>query len=228
VTLPCDTVLVAGVDGVKSSWILALVSTEGRVAWVRCASARAVLAAAGRCASVAVDIPIGLPTNGYRVSEQLARSRLGRARSSIFYTPVRAVLGCESYQQACTVSRAASGKAISRQTWGLVPKIRDWDQAAPPHNLIEAHPELSFRAMAPGLDFAAKKSARGAAQRIAALGRWLSVLDALATAPDGVPLEDTLDALACAWTARRFALDEHESLGDETDPVTGRRMRIVI
>jgi hypothetical protein len=30
--------------------------------------------------------------------------------------------------------------------------------------------------MAPGLDFAVKKSARGAAQRIAALGRWLSVL----------------------------------------------------
>jgi predicted RNase H-like nuclease len=59
---------------------------------------------------------------------------------------------------------------------GLVPKIRDWDQAAPAHNLIEAHPELSFRAMAPGLDFAVKKSARGAAQRIAALGRWLSVL----------------------------------------------------
>ena len=63
--LPSHTVLVAGVDGVKNSWIVALVSTEGRVAWVCCASARGVLATAGGCASVAVDIPIGLPTNGY-------------------------------------------------------------------------------------------------------------------------------------------------------------------
>jgi hypothetical protein len=43
-----------------------------------------------------------------------------------------------------------------------------------------------------------------------------------------VPLEDALDALACAWTARRFAHDEHERLGDQTDPGTGRPMRIVI
>jgi predicted RNase H-like nuclease len=212
----------------RGSWIVALVTTEGDVSWVRSASAEAVLTSAAGCASVAVDIPMGLPTNAYRASEELARTRLGGARSSIFYTPVRAVLACDSYEQACAVSRAATGKAISLQTWGLVPKIRDWDRTAPPHNVVEAHPELSFRAMAPDLSFAGKKTARGAAQRMGALGRWLTVLDVLATVPDGVPLEDALDALACAWTARRFAHDEHEPLGDETDPATGRPMRIVI
>ena len=73
----------------RGSWIVALVTTEGHVSWVRSASAEAVLTSAAGCASVAVDIPMGLPTSGYRASEQLARTRLGAARSSIFYTPVR-------------------------------------------------------------------------------------------------------------------------------------------
>ena len=127
--------------------------------------------------------------------------------------------------------RAATGKAISLQTWGIVPKIRDWAAATPGPHVVEAHPELSFRAMAPECGFAGKKTTRGAAHRLAALGRWLgpaAVPDALAGVPDGVPLADALDALACAWSAARFARGAHEPLGDGVDPGTGRPMSIVV
>ncbi len=221
----------AGVDGVRDGWIVALVPDDLRVAWARCPDARAVLAATDGCAAVAVDVPLALPVDGYRSSERRARERLGPARSSIFYTPVRAVLDCTDHRQACAVSRAATGKAISLQTWGIVPKIRDWDAAGPGPHVVEAHPELSFRAMDPDREFAGKKTARGAAGRMAALGRWLgapAVPEALAGVPDGVPLEDALDALACAWTARRFARGGHEALSDEADPATGRPTGIIV
>lgn len=223
----------AGVDGVRDAWIVALVTGSGAVSWARCVDARAVLDVTAGCAAVAVDIPLAVPVDDHRRCERVARERLGTARSSIFFTPVRAVLGCTDYQQACAVSRAVSrdGKGISLQTWGLVPKIRDWDAARPGPHVVEAHPELSFRAMAPDRGFAGKKTARGAAHRLAALGGWLgdrNLLDTLAAAPDRIPLDDALDALACAWTARRFSLREHERLTDEVDPDTGRVLSIVV
>jgi hypothetical protein len=43
-----------------------------------------------------------------------------------------------------------------------------------------------------------------------------------------VPRGDALDALACAWSARRFAAGEHEFLDDGVDPTAGRLHGIVI
>ncbi|MGQ0481639.1 MAG: DUF429 domain-containing protein [Pseudonocardia sp.] len=237
--------LVAGVDGVKSSWVVALVTAAGDVTWELCVDAREVLAVTDGCAAVAVDVPMGLPADGYRESEVLAKQRLGAARSAIFYTPVREVLRCDTHEQASAVSREATGKKISVQTWGLVKKIRDWDRTEKPEHLVEAHPELSFRAIAPDLEFAGKKSTRGALQRMAVLDRWLAGLrgvrcaatadgppgvlwDVLRAVPERVPLDDALDALACAWTACRVAANEAERLGDELDAVTGQLMTIVI
>ena len=45
--------------------------------------------------------------------------------------------------------------------------------------------------------------------------------------PAGAGLDDALDALACAWTARRWARGEAEVLGGEVD-VLGTPMRIVV
>jgi len=77
-----------------------------------------------------------------------ARRLPGCAGSSVFPAPVRPVLGCTSYA-GCAVSRAASGRALSVQTWNLVPAIRSLDEAlgdAPDPRVHEAFPELAFRA----------------------------------------------------------------------------------
>jgi hypothetical protein len=49
----------------------------------------------------------------------------------------------------------------------------------------------------------------------------------LATAPERVALDDALDALAAAWSARRWAAGCAETLGGELDR-RNRLMRIVV
>ena len=57
---------------------------------------------------VAIDMPIGLSDDGARACDVAARRLLGRAGSSVFPTPVRAVLATDDYAEARAVSRAAT------------------------------------------------------------------------------------------------------------------------
>lgn len=215
-------------DGVPGGWVVALVGS-GRVRWSVCPDAAAVLVATAGCAAVGVDIPLGLPSGrARRACDDLAATRLGRARSSVFPAPPREVLAAAGFAQACATARRLTGRAISLQTFHIGPKIREWDAlAALPAHVVEVHPELALRHMAPGVDFAPKKSARGAGQRIAALAGWVDPAVALADLPAGARLDDVLDALAASWSAARWALGTAEVLGTEVDD-RGRPMRVVL
>jgi predicted RNase H-like nuclease len=206
--------------------VVAVVSA-GQVRWTVAPDAAAVLAATRGCAAVGVDIPLGLPTGrARRACDTLAADRLGRARSSVFPAPPREVLGAPDFAQACAVARTLTGRAISLQTFHIAPKIAEWDALVVTDRVVEVHPELALRAMAPDVDFAPKKSARGAGQRIAALARWVDPAAALGDLPAGARLDDVLDALAVVWSAARWAHGTAEVLGDERD-ARGRPMRIV-
>ncbi|MGE3662410.1 MAG: DUF429 domain-containing protein [Pseudonocardia sp.] len=198
------------------------------VRWAVLPTAADVLAATASCAAVGVDIPLGLPVGPERrACEVRARELLGTDRASVFFTPPRAVLEADGYPQACAVARRLTGRAISLQTFHIVPKIREWEALERPAHVVEVHPELSLRRLAPDVAFARKKSVRGAGQRIAALARWMDPAIALADLPDGARLDDVLDALAAAWSAARLALGCAEVLGHEDDD-RGRPMRIVV
>ena len=230
---PEDDVAVAGVDGVPGGWVVARVA-GGRVRWSVVGSAAAVLEETRGCAAVGVDIPLGLPAGATaRACDVACARRLGRARSSVFPAPPREVLVARSYDEACAVARRLTGRAISLQTFHFGPKIREWE-AVPtlPEGVVEVHPEVSFRTLAPDVDLAPKKTARGAGQRVAALGRWLDVAAALGDLPPGARLDDVLDALAAAWSARRLADGTAEVLGPEVPGEQvddrGRPMRVVV
>ena len=146
----------------------------------------------------------------------------------MFPAPVRPVLGCTTYADACAVSRAASGRALSVQAWNLVPSIADLDLAlgvVPDERVHEVHPELAFRELDDRV-VSPKASARGLAERIRALEPVLDVLDALADAPAAVPAVDCLDACAVAWSARRIAEGSASSVGGDERDARGRPMRI--
>ncbi len=118
---------------------------------------------------------------------------------------------------------------MSAQAFGIVRAIRAVDAVMSrrlERQVVETHPEVSFAAMSGG-EFAAKKTAAGVAQRFAALSQWTDAVAAVATAP-AVPVDDALDALACAWSARRFAHGEAEILGDGQRDDRGLLMRIVV
>lgn len=215
-------------DGVPGGWVVVRV-TPHRVEWSVVADAAAVLAATTGCGAVGVDIPLGLPAGRTRRACDDATARaLGRARSSVFPAPPREVLAAAGFAEACTVARRLTGRAISLQTFHIGAKILDWDALTErPARVVEVHPELAVRRLAPGVAFASKKTARGAGQRIAALSRWVDPAVALADLPAGARLDDVLDALAAAWSARRWADGAAEVLGAETDD-RGRPMRVVV
>ena len=222
--------LLLGLDGCKGGWVGALLSPGGAVSWHFLTDLTAALALGA--AVVAVDIPIGLPEAGPRRCDQLARARLGPRGSSVFPAPVRAALAATTYAEARALSVAAHGGSLSAQAYGLVAKIREVDQTlAPPDHrrVFEAHPELSLRTLAnssrPGRDLAGKKTAGGALARAQLLAAHFGPL------PDDIPvqaaLDDALDALACLWTAQRWARGDAEVLGGEPD-ARGVPMRIVV
>jgi predicted RNase H-like nuclease len=217
---------VLGVDGWRGAWVGALL--DGRSVTLLALPDVAAVLAVPDVELIAIDMPISLSDDGPRACDIAARRLLGRARSSVFPAPLRAVLGCANYADACAVSRTASGKALSVQAWNLVPAIRALDAAlddVPPGHVLEVHPELAFRALDDRVE-APKASARGLAQRVRALQPAMDVLDALSAAPPGVPAVDALDACAAAWSARRLADGVGDCVGDGTVDRRGRPMRI--
>jgi predicted RNase H-like nuclease len=169
--------------------------------------------ASGRMVAAGIDIPIGLPERGARVCDREARRMLGPRRNSVFPAPARAVLGASSYDGACEISRRMSGRAISKQLYNILPKIREVDRLQSPHrsrspHLFEMCPELSFAVMA------------GSPMRHTKRTPFVE------PPPRGASRDDVLDALAGAWTARRYATGSFLRLGGEVDE-SGLRMEVV-
>jgi predicted RNase H-like nuclease len=219
---------VLGVDGWRGQWVGALL--EGRsVRLLALPDVTAVLAVPD-VEVIGIDMPIGLSDDGVRTCDVEARRLLGPAGSSVFPTPVRAVLATDDYAEARTLSRAATDppRAPSAQAFQLVKAIRALDDALgdpPLHHIHEVHPELAFRTL-DGQVRDPKVTARGTAQRLAALRRAMDVDDALLDAPPRVPMVDALDACAAAWSARRIADGAAETVGDGSTDGRGRPMRI--
>jgi predicted RNase H-like nuclease len=223
-----DRVAVLGVDGWRGAWVGALLDGRG-VRLLALPDVPAVLAVPD-VDVVAIDMPIGLSEDGVRACDVAARKLLAAAGSSVFPTPVRAVLATDDYAEARKLSRAATDppRAPSAQAFQLVRAIRALDDALgdpPTGRVVEVHPELAFRRGLGGVTDR-KGTARGTVQRLRALDAAMDVEDALADAPTGVPMIDALDACAAAWSAQRIAAGRGECVGDGTTDSRGRPMRI--
>jgi predicted RNase H-like nuclease len=217
-----------GVDGWRGAWVGARL--DGRAVELLALPDAAVVLAVPDVEVVGIDMPIGLSDDGVRLCDVEARRRLGRAGSSVFPTPVRAVLATDDYAEARALSRAATDppRAPSAQSFQLVRAIRSLDDALgdpPTDRVVEVHPELAFRALDPAVRDP-KGTARGMAQRLAALRTVMDVDAALLDAPPRVPAVDALDACAAAWSARRIADGTAECVGDGATDARSRPMRI--
>jgi len=186
----------------------------------------------GMLAAVAIDIPIGLAPQGPRRADIEARQRLGPRRSSVFPAPVRSVLTATTYEQACSLSRAACGKAISKQLYNILPKIREVDALVTPERqrrLFEMSPELSLAVLAGAPMAHPKTTPAGRTERIDAIGRVFGHAEIerhLLRTPKGAGRDDILDAFAGAWTARGHAAAQHLQLGGDVD-ARGLRMEVI-
>jgi predicted RNase H-like nuclease len=144
---------VAGIDGTPGGWAMVIMGANGP-------SIRKVISLSdilwGQDINVvAIDVPIGL-LDAYQIGgrdcDRAARKLLGRLRgSSVFPAPVRSVLAATTWENACIRSRASSrnGKAISKQTFAILPKIKEIDELLRTRQELrrvvrEVHPEVCF------------------------------------------------------------------------------------
>jgi predicted RNase H-like nuclease len=227
---------VGGLDGCRGGWVLAIlpatsvVLPAATVELIGHFADAAALVRAGHLAALAVDMPIGLPDGPTRAADREARAQLGVRRSSVFPTPVRAVLGATSYPEALEISRRVAGVGLSRQAFNLLPRMREVDGVVDPadqERIVECHPELAFARLAGRPLPEPKRTSAGRAERLDLLEPFAAGAAGLAP-PRGARPDDVLDALVLATVAARVATGAIGRLGDGARDARGLRMEIVV
>ncbi|MDH3305903.1 MAG: DUF429 domain-containing protein [Acidimicrobiia bacterium] len=210
---------VIGIDGWKGGWV-AVVLDGGRFEAAFCVPDIASLDAHyGDVAAVGIDMPIGFPTDGPRRSDVEARKFVGPRGSSVFTTLPEAAYRAGSYGAATEITQRLWGKGISQQSYALRTRVLEIDSAISAIGIHEIHPEVSFRAMA-GQPLAwSKKTWNGQQQRTDLLEQEGIVLPTHLGEAGTVPVDDILDAAACAWSADRIRRGEASTL--PADPLPG-------
>lgn len=192
-------------------------------------------------ATVCIDIPIGLSSDGFRACDRAARQLLGKRSSSVFPVPPRLALAPLSYEEINLASKAQCGKGVSKQAFYLLPKIREAEvllrsSSSDGVEWLETHPELcfsSFNGAAPMKDN--KKTDAGFRERKTVLARHIPartidrlLRDLMGSVPRAqCARDDMVDALVCGVVAHLDAAgrDCLPSGGEEFDEV-GLPMRI--
>jgi predicted RNase H-like nuclease len=144
-----------GIDGCKLGWFTVSLDAEGNweinsfgmidKLWEHCKASKLIL----------IDITIGLRDGGIeeRICDKEARQILGPKRgSTVFRVPCRAAVYTDTYRKASEANAQMTGKKLPKQTWGIIPKIREVDQllladASARTRIKEIHPEVCFWAL---------------------------------------------------------------------------------
>ena len=209
----------AGVDGCKNGWIVALAKawpcSTSPIQIRFCSNFEEVLQATTACRAVAVDMPIGLPDDDDaqpRACDLAAQHALGPQRSSIFLAPPRRALEAQDPREFQRIHREIRGVGAGLPVWGIVPKMREVNLAfeqdpALQERVFEFHPELTWRRLAGSAQLASKKTAAGILDRIAILnrtaGQWTPAGPAYEI-PGKPAIDDVLDAISGLAAAQAF------------------------
>ena len=204
-----------GVDGCPKGWFYFALVPGQEPKWGVVEEIADLVAEVDDSDRIFIDIPIGLPSGGEgRLCDREARRKLVPHRtSSVFPVPVRSALTAETYEEASEKNWKASGKRLSKQTYAIMPKIKEVDSllrgSAKARRVVrEVHPEICFWALAGASPMRHnKKTGRGFDERIAVLERFhpsaVRCFDEIRTGYRRVDLadDDILDAMALAITA---------------------------
>jgi predicted RNase H-like nuclease len=206
----CKTV---GMDGCKDGWAVAALTGERVDIEVYAAIADA-FAAHADAERFLIDMPIGLPENADDLRPDAAARRLLRGKaSSIFNCPCRQAVYA-GLKDASAVNRAVLGKALSAQSVGLIPKIRELDEYLCSHadiraRVFESHPELCFARLSGAPATEKKNRPEGQQKRLSILSPFCpAVRGAVEHAgfrKNRAALDDLIDA-ACLAVAAQLSL----------------------
>ncbi len=218
---------VVGVDGTRGGWV-AVRLTDGKFVGARFFQMiRDLTQAFPQTACTAVDIPIGLPSEGRRRADEEARRVLGSRRNSVFFVPPRSVLDAPTFPEAARIARSL-GSFVSQQSYALRHKVLEVDLLASDRRIVEVHPEVSFWAMNKHrpLDHG-KHTWNGLMTRLELLQAAGVELPTAIDNIGGASADDIIDAAAAAWSALRVALGLARSLPEPAETTrTGRLLAI--
>lgn len=206
-----------GIDGCKDGWFCVALGENDNWSFRVSTDMQSLAEYISQANSVLIDIPVGLLNSGpnERQCDTQARKLLSKPRSSsVFPAPARQSLLANDYQEALIINRKATGRGLSKQTWAIVPKIREID------NLLlsrldlqgivrECHPELCFWALngKSAMQYN-KKTKEGKQERLAVLEKYFTQCYELFEQASSeflrrqVAHDDIIDAMVCAVTAK--------------------------
>jgi len=143
---------VVGIDGCKYGWIS--INLKENLFWeVKLFSNIEELLDYYKTSDlILIDMPMGLlnKSKEERICDKEIRKVLGYPRGmSVFGIPSRAAIYCEHYREGNILNKKLMNKGISKQLWGIAPKIKRLDQYLTKNKLLrkktfESHPELGF------------------------------------------------------------------------------------
>jgi predicted RNase H-like nuclease len=193
-----------------------------------------------RAERILLDVPIGLVEEGdaERACDRLARTVLGPRRSAVFTPPVREATRKRRYPAAKRVTERKTDGSLTRQAFAISDDIAAVDellQELPEARevVMEAHPEVCFRAFAGEPLQYSKRSAGGYAERMRTLAEFdrdaPPVVQSAAEATGGasVGVDDVLDAVVLGYTARPGPGEIRTLPTDPPTDDTGLPMRVV-
>lgn len=211
--------MIAGVDGCKAGWLVAIADqwpVETLVQLIICDTFSSVVMVTKDCQMTVVDMPIGLPecnneSSFPRVCDLEAKQLLALQASSVFFAPPRKSLSAATPTQFQEIHRELTGRGAGLPVWGIVPKIKEVDEAMNPalqKRIFEFHPELAWRRANNNLPLEKKKSIKGQQQRRSILEVAIQELPRhetwTAKVGRGAAIDDLFDALIGLKVASEF------------------------
>ena len=235
-----ETVKIYGIDGCRAGWVIAGRRLHDPVPEF---SVRANLTEFFRevhndGSIVAIDIPIGLSEDSARECDRLARKVLSPGRSSsVFPVPCRSAIRAQTYEEACELNFRARGRKMSKQSFNILPKIREVDGLMSPQvqdQVFETHPEVLFALLGGAAMRHNKKKPEGERERLRLLeaatvdltGDEVTRIRAdLGAAKVG--RDDLVDAALLLVSAHRISIGEHQRYPD-VPPIDANGIRMEI
>lgn len=206
---------VSGVDGCKGGWLA--FHLDGKYWSENLFRNINELYSESDSELILIDIPIGLreTESSERLCDLDSRKILNKRKSSIFPAPSRLAIYCEKYREASQKNEEATGRKLSQQSFGIIPKIREVDvfiqskEYDPGKKRIrEVHPEICFWGLNGCSEMNYKKrDTLGKCERLKVLGSYIKEVDKVFDKTRNrykkkqVADDDIIDALVCAVTA---------------------------
>lgn len=236
-----DTPLYVGADVASGSWVAVAFDAEGfDHATVFAEVGDLWLEYEDRADRILLDVPIGLVEDGSggRACDSLAREVLGPRSRAVFTPPVREATRKRRYPAAKRVNERKTDRSLTKQAFAISDDIAAVDnllqELSEAQDVIaEAHPEVCFRAFAGEPLSYSKRTAAGYAERMRTLAEFdrdaPPVVQSVAEATGGedVGVDDVLDAVVLAYTARPSPDDLWTLPSDPELDSAGLPMRMV-